>query len=313
MLNIIGYTNKYKDFVDAILAKSLDNLWQSVSYPRGGLEDIEAEIKGYGLTLEDSLYILNHDERDIGMLGLMITKEKSAYLLGPIFLEDLHLENHMNTAIALAMELVADKDLKKVMASPLRENVLLREALKQKGFHHASSRIAMYCNLNQYEAKRNTDCGFIQDVSIDDKETLASINDLLARSLDNWQHEFLGRLYDNLEDDYHIEVLTKDGEPAGSIIWYWMEDLHFGEISYIAVDSKFRNLGYGTQLIHHVLEKLSKDIVPGKPNLVHLDVLEKNQTAFRFYVKNQFSVSYFYDMYDRILDKTSPERKENIF
>jgi len=299
MISYREATEKDFSFINELLCFSYENNSVGIGYPRGDLEDIQGELSSFKQTVTETFYIVVKQNEDIGIVGTIL-KENKTLLIGPILLENYHKSHLIQKVLTSFLDL---PQMRKGLFSVevIEENEELIKALQLLGWESYSSHISMFYDMNvKLSTTISRKC--LIELMPEDISLLQSTVNVLKECLPDEEEWDLQLLLDFLEKDYHIEVIQREKEVIGTVIWIWFNSLHFGRIDYICVDEKYRCLGYGNKLLKESMTKIYQSIsFQNGLNLLHLDMEKSNTTAYKFYKNFGFKTNYSSSVYRNYL------------
>ena len=308
MFNYRKATDRDREFLDALLILSHDNHEIGVGYPRGDLEDVEFELAENKQTVNDSFYIIEKENMDIGIIG-EIRDDNYLGLVGPIFSKDFHQQYVVYDFLDLFLK-KQDYLVKKIGFHVVEDNIALATALDMLGAIKKSTHIAMFYEMNNHNAIDITS-SFIE-IAEKDNIVLKEIAVLFKKNMFHYGDVSFEDLLDYIDKGYRIFVAKQDNKIVGAIIWGWFHNLHFGRVEYICVDQNYRRQGLALNLLNNTLATIRKSISFKEDlNLFHLDLKKENVDAFQLYKKVGFKLNYYSSVYrinlikDKVLDENT--------
>jgi ribosomal protein S18 acetylase RimI-like enzyme len=290
-LKLIKSTSSNNLLINELLNLSNNDNEMGYAYPRGDIEDVENELKEYGVNINDCFYIIKEEADIIGIVGLLEIEDDKAIIIGPVMYKTYYVFQKVNEIIKKLL-LNIDAKYNRISCDILKENIILTSVLEHNNFKLTSSNVTMKIHLNEELIKSNNNFESIILVNPQDRNILIEIDNLFHSTLSDWKYECIDSLYEYLDEGYKIAIVKEKKLVIGSIIWIWFEELGYGRIEYIATQITHQQKGYGGLMIDYVLSELSKVLNYNLHNYFYLDLNIENETAYKLYNKKGFEVQY---------------------
>lgn len=290
-MQLVKATESNYGVINKLLILSSNNNEMGYAYPRGDIEDVENELEQYGFSVNDCFYMIKDQEDIIGIIGFLEIDNDAAIIIGPVMYKNFYLSQNVSESILILLSIINNK-FKKISFDVLKENDILVNVLEKNNFKLVSSSMTMKLHLEHKIFKSDNNFRKIRLVHLVDKNRLIEIDNLFHHTLIDWADESVNTLFDYLDEGYQIAVAIKDNQVIGTIIWIWFDRLGYGRIEYLAIQENHQKKGWGGLLIDYVLSKLSESVKNELHNYLYLDFNEKNENAYKLYLKKGFNMEY---------------------